>query len=69
MKIGEADKPNVPALQEAVQPMPLLLEVGSAVQFHDPPQYGIIQKIGDDPVLNKLIVVIEMVSYVYAYSY
>ena len=54
----EPDKPNIPVLQ--VQPM---LEVGSAVEFGDPVQYGVIRWIKIDPVVHKEMVAVEMVGY------
>ena len=55
----EPDKPNMPVLQQA-QPM---LEVGSAVEFGDPVQFGVIRWIKIDPVVHKEMVEVEMVSY------
>ena len=50
--------------------MPPVFEVGSAIQFGDPLQYGVVKRIENDPVLNKEIVEVEMVSlYLFTYSY
>ena len=40
-----------------------MLEVGSAIQFGDPVQYGTIKRIEEDPILNKEIAEVETVSY------
>ena len=44
-----------------------MFEVGSAVEFGDPMQYGVIKKIEHDPVLNKEVAELEMVSHNYTY--
>ena len=63
MKAREADKPNVPALQQA-QTISALLETGCAVQYgNNPVRYGTIKRIEDDPISNKEIAEVEMVSY------
>ena len=63
MKAREADKPYVPASQQA-QTIPALLEAGCAVQYGDNPvRYGIIKKIENDPISNKGIAKVDMVSY------
>ena len=46
-----------------------MLEVGSAVQFGDPVQYGIIKKIERDPVSHKEIAEVEMVSRLATFTY
>ena len=38
-----------------------MLEVGSAVQFGDPVQYGTIKRIEEDPISNRKIAEVEMV--------
>ena len=48
--------------QEA-QPIAQLLEVGSAIQFGDPVQYGTIKRIEQEFVPNKEIAEIEKVNY------
>ena len=61
MRVAESDKFNMSALQQA-QSIPIMLEVGSAIQFGDPAQYGIIKRIEEDPILNKEIAEVETVS-------
>ena len=65
-KVGGSDKPNVPASQQA-QTVPLMFEVGCAVQFGNPAKYGTIKRIEEDYVLNKEIAEIETVSYLHSY--
>ena len=48
--------------------MPPVFGVGLAIQFGDPLQYGVVKKIENDPVLNKEIVEVEMVS-LYLFTY
>ena len=63
VKAREPDKPNIPASQQA-QTNPLMLEVGSAIQCGENlVQYGTIKRIEDDPISNKEIAEVEMVSY------
>ena len=61
IKIGESNTPNK-AISQEVQSIPPVLGVGSAIQLGDPPQYGVVKRIENDPVLNKEIVEVEMVS-------
>ena len=42
--------------------VPTMLEVGSAVEFGYPVQYGTIKRIEEDPISNKEIATIETVS-------
>lgn len=62
VKVKELDKPDMSASQQAQCAQPLL-EAGSAVEFGDPLQHGIIHCIKIDPVLHKEIAEVEMVSY------
>ena len=62
MKAREPDKPSVPASQQA-QTIPALLEVGFTIQYGDNPvRYGTIKRIEDDPISNREIAEVEMVS-------
>ena len=56
---GEPDKPNIPVSQKAQS----MLEVGSAVEFGDPLQYGVIRQFNINPVVLKQMVTVEMVGY------
>ena len=66
MKIGKSDKENMVAAQKAQSNLPLL-EVGSAIQYGDPVQYGTIERLEDDPVLKKRIADVELVNYLLVY--
>ena len=64
MQAREYNEPSASALQqsELIPPVPMF-EVGSAIQFGDPVQYGTIKRIEEDLTLNTEVAEVEMVSY------
>ena len=61
--LGESNEPKMSeSASQQAKPIPAMLEVGSAVEFGYPVQYGVIKRIEEDPISNKEIAKIEMVS-------